>query len=216
MNVIIMLGAPGSGKGTIGEVIVTKAQYTHVSTGDMLREALGDATDLGKEAEAYMKRGELVPDEIVMGLVENRLDAGGDGSRYMFDGFPRTLAQSERLETGLAARGGSLGHVFFLDVTSDIIIRRLTGRRTCKECGQIFNIVSMKPRQEGVCDSCGGELAQRPDDNEATIAKRLEVYGQETRELIAHYEKKGILRHIDGDRGRDDCAAEILGILGEQ
>ena len=210
-----MLGAPGSGKGTIGEVIVGKTSYVHLSTGDMLRQALAQATELGKEAEAYMERGELVPDEIVMGLVENRLSTGPKDGSYMFDGFPRTLVQSELLESGLAAWNGRLEHVFFLDVTPDILVKRLTGRRTCRKCGMIYNIVSMKPQQEGVCDACGGDLVQRPDDNESTIVKRLEVYAQETQDLIAYYEQKGILRHVDGDRGRDDCAAEILGVLGE-
>lgn len=214
MKAIILLGAPGSGKGTVAEGIETVTSYVHLATGDMLREALKKSTELGKKAETYMKRGELVPDDIVIRLVEEKLDSSTEDGLYMFDGFPRTLPQSELLEAGLQKRNSRLEHVFFLDAPRDVLIHRLSGRRTCRSCGANYHVVNIPPKKEGVCDTCGGEICQRPDDGESTIVRRLEVYGKQTESLIAHYERKGILRRVDSSRGKDRIAEEILGILG--
>lgn len=213
MKVVILLGAPGSGKGTTAEKIRDAAGALHVATGDMLREAVKRGTDVGLEAESYMKKGELVPDEIIIKLVEARLEKEGTEKTYLFDGFPRTLNQAELLEKALASRGGSVSKVVFLDAPREVLIERLTGRRTCRKCGANFHVKNIPPKQEGVCDFCGGELYQRPDDKEDTIVKRLEVYAEQTRDLIAHYERKNLLERVDSSRRADQLAADVLRMM---
>jgi adenylate kinase len=176
----------------------------------MLREAVKKGAAVGREAEAYMKRGELVPDETILRIVEARVDAGGADAAYMFDGFPRTLKQAELLDRMLERHQGRVNHVFLLDAPRDLLITRLTGRRVCRKCGAGYHVVNIPPRKAGVCDACGGELYQRPDDQEATILNRLDVYERQTKELIEYYDRKNLLVRIDSARHREVTVAEIL------
>ena len=213
MEAIILMGAPGSGKGTASERVRDQAGYMHVSTGDMLREAVKKGTPLGREAEGYMQRGELVPDALMIRLVEERLGAGRAEDRYMFDGFPRTVAQAELLERAIKGRGGRLTHVFLLECPREVVIQRLTGRRICRKCGTNFHIVNVPPRKPGVCDACGGELYQRPDDQEATIIKRLDVYIRQTESLVARYTAQGLLVRVDSSHSPEQLGVDILKAL---
>ncbi|MBM4143089.1 MAG: adenylate kinase [Lentisphaerae bacterium] len=209
MEAIILLGAPGAGKGTAAEKIRELTSYAHVATGDMLRDAVKRGSDLGREAEGYMQRGELVPDEIIIRLVEERLDAGRADGRYMFDGFPRTVRQAELLEQSIARRGGRLRAVFFLDAPRAVLVSRLGGRRICRKCGMNFHVVNIPPRRAGVCDACGEELYQRADDEEATIMNRLDVYARQTAGLIARYEGRNLLVRVNSDTGVDALVSAI-------
>ena len=209
----ILLGAPGSGKGTIAERIRDAAGLRHLATGDLLRTAMKNGEPLGREAESYMKRGVLVPDDLIMKLVETCLEKGGDTASYLFDGFPRTLAQADMLDSALEKRGTQISRVFLLTVPKDVILDRLTGRRTCRKCGAVYHIRNIPPKKEGVCDVCGGELYQRADDREDTILNRLAVYDKETAPLISRYEKKGLLARVRSDRKADVVAGEILGMI---
>lgn len=213
MRVVILLGAPGSGKGTTADRVKDEAGYKHVSTGDLLRAAVKEGTDVGKEAESYMKKGALVPDDVMIRIVEDVLDKGGDDASYMFDGYPRTIEQAKLLEESLERRRTGIKRVIFLDVPRDILIQRLTGRRICRSCGLSFHIVNIPPKVEGICDACGGELYQRPDDSEETIVNRLEVYNKQTESLISRYEKQGLLIRVDGDQGADNLGDEVKDIL---
>ena len=213
MNVIILLGAPGSGKGTTAERLRDATGYVHISTGDMLRAAVKKGSEVGLEADAYMKRGALVPDDLMIRIVEERLDAGGDDESWMFDGYPRTVAQADLLEQSLARRGGKIDRVFLLDAPREVLIARLTGRRICRQCGRNFHILNIPPAREGICDGCGGELYQRPDDHEETIVNRLDVYANQTESLIAHYREQGTLVRVDSTQGADELAAEVRGYL---
>jgi adenylate kinase len=213
MKTIILLGAPGSGKGTAAGRIKDATPFMHVSTGDMLRESVKAGTELGQKAESYMKAGELVPDDLIIKLVEERMDRGSADDCYMFDGFPRTVNQADLLEKSLAGRGGNVDHVFFLDAPRETLIKRLTGRRICRQCGANYHVVNMPPKQEGVCDACGGELYQRPDDQEATIVNRLEVYESQTESLISRYRDMGVLARMNSDQHVDSLVKEIVAIL---
>ena len=210
MKVVILVGPPGSGKGTVAERLRgDKGGYVHFATGDMLREEVSNGTAVGQEAEGFMKRGELVPDEVIIRIVEKRLDAGDPTAAYLFDGFPRTLVQADLLDESLAGRGARIDYVFFLATPRDVILQRLTGRRVCKACGASFHVINIPPAVEGVCDACGGELYQRKDDNEETIANRLDVYNRQTESLISRYEEKGLLVSLDSDQGVASLMAEI-------
>ncbi|NQT91671.1 MAG: adenylate kinase [Lentisphaerae bacterium] len=213
MEAIILLGAPGSGKGTAAESLREKTSFLHVATGDMLRAAVKGGTDLGKEAESYMKAGELVPDVLIIRLVEERLDSGAPDDRYMFDGFPRTVAQAELLDTAFDRRGGVVRKVFFLDTPREVLIKRLTGRRICRQCGKNYHVVNVPPQVESVCDVCGGELYQRPDDRQGTIENRLEVFNRQTESLIERYREKGLLERVNSDQGIDTLVSDIMKIL---
>lgn len=213
LEAIILLGAPGAGKGTAAERIREQAGYTHISTGDMLRDAVKQGTELGRAAEAYMRRGELVPDDLMIRLVEERLNTAGDGSFFMFDGFPRTLIQAELLEEALRKRDGKITHVLLLESPREVLMQRLTGRRVCRRCGAIYHVVNVPPKRTGICDLCGGELYQRADDQEATVVNRLEVYRRQTESLIEHYERQGLLRRVDSSQGPDKLVADIMRIL---
>lgn len=224
MNAIILLGAPGSGKGSTAEKIKQMTGYIHISTGDMLREAMKNKTRIGREAESFMKRGALVPDEIIIRLVEERFDsvpdpeekggAGGDLDKlYMFDGFPRTIVQAELLEQSMRKRHGKILHVFFLDAPRDVLIKRLSGRRICRKCGANYHVINIPPRETGICDVCGGELYQRSDDQEATIINRLEVYNKRTESLISHYEVQGLLVRINSNQAIEKIVEEIMDVL---
>jgi len=210
IKTIILLGAPGAGKGTIAEGIRSASRFLHVSTGDMLREAVKCGTPVGRQAEAFMKRGELVPDAVILGIVEERLDKGGSDDAYMFDGFPRTMDQARLLDDILENRKAVVNKVFLLDAPRELLIARLTGRRVCRKCGQSYHVINIPPKCAGVCDLCGGELYQRADDSEATILNRLEVYTRQTETLIDFYDKKGVLVRVDSSRPRQETVAEIL------
>jgi adenylate kinase len=213
MKAIVLLGAPGSGKGTAAERLRDRAGHVHVATGDMLREAVKQGTETGRQAETYMKRGELVPDEVIIRLVEERLDGSRPDEAFMFDGFPRTDAQAELLDAALQRHGARLERVFLLETPREVLIQRLTGRRICRRCGTNYHVVNVPPKKPGVCDACGGELYQRPDDREETIVNRLEVYNRQTEGLIARYEEQGVLTKVDSNRGIEELVADILEVL---
>jgi adenylate kinase len=213
MKAIILLGAPGAGKGTLAENVRDQAGYVHVSTGDMLRAAIRAGSPTGLEAKSYMESGALVPDEVIMRIVRERLAAGDASAKYMFDGFPRTEAQARMLDETLAAMGARVDQVFLLDVAPEVIVKRLSGRRICRGCGAVYHVVNIPPKVDGVCDACGGELYQRPDDSESTVLNRLDVYNRQTAALISFYEAKGVLVRIDAARSPSEAAAEMLSKL---
>ncbi|HDM76271.1 MAG TPA: adenylate kinase [Deltaproteobacteria bacterium] len=195
---IILLGPPGAGKGTQAKMLIEKYGIPQISTGDMLRAAVKAGTQLGLEAKKYMDKGELVPDEVVIGLVKERLQEPDCAKGFMLDGFPRTVAQAEVLDRELEAMGKAIDHVICIEVPNEELIARLTGRRTCKECGAGYHLKFDPPKVDGVCDKCGGKLYQRDDDNEETVKARLKVYQDQTFPLIEYYDKQGKLRRIDG------------------
>ncbi len=201
MDGIILLGAPGAGKGTVADDLKARGRFLHLSTGDMLRDAIKAGRPLGLKAKGYMDRGELVPDEVVAQLIEERLDESAKDAHFMFDGYPRTTRQAEMLDEALARRGGKILNVFLLDVARDLLIARIAGRRICRQCGGVYNVnnANMRPKIEGVCDRCGGEVYQRSDDNEATVSNRLEIFQSKTRSLIEFYEKQGKLVSVDAE-----------------
>ena len=211
----ILLGPPGAGKGTQAAKIVEKYKIPHISTGDIFRDNIKRGTELGKKAQEYMNRGELVPDDLVIEIATDRLLADDCKDGFLLDGFPRTVYQAEKLDEFLASRGGRIDHVIDIAVDKDELMSRLTGRRVCKSCGASYHVVNIPPKKEGVCDVCGGELIQRADDNAETVANRIEVYEAQTMPLIAYYEKAGNISHIDGATGLDSVFADIVQALGE-
>ena len=213
MNLVLM-GLPGAGKGTQAERIVEEYHIPHISTGDMFRAAMKDETPLGLEAKSYMDKGELVPDEVTIGIVRDRLAKEDCQNGFLLDGFPRTVAQAEALEALLAEMDRQLDYVINIEVDKSILMERLTGRRICKACGATYHLVFNPPANEGVCDRCGGELYQRADDNEATVKNRLEVNIQQSQPLITFYEGKGYLRNLDGQQPIDKVFADIEELLG--
>ena len=212
MEAIILLGAPGAGKGTVAEDIKSNIAFSHVSTGDMLRAAVKAGSPVGLQAKTYMDKGELVPDEVIVGLVKELLDRGPSDAKYMFDGFPRTPNQARLLDEALAKLHSRIAHVFLLEVARDVLIMRISGRRVCRKCGAVYHVKNIRPKVEGVCDQCGGELYQRPDDNEATVANRLDVFENQTASLISYYDEKKILRRVDS-LDRVKCEKQIIEIL---
>lgn len=213
MNAIILLGAPGAGKGTLAEGVRAATDFIHVSTGDMLRAAIKAGTSTGLEAKAFMEKGELVPDEVILRIVRERLAQGRPTDRYMFDGFPRTLEQARGLDETLAELNGRVNQVFLLEVPTPVIVSRLSGRRICKSCGAVYHVTNIPSKVEGVCDQCGGPLYQRPDDSEETVLNRLEVYQRQTASLIDFYETKGVLVRINAGTTPRDATAELLSKL---
>jgi len=213
MKAIILLGAPGAGKGTLAEGIRSSTDYLHVSTGDMLRAAIKAGSRTGLEAKAYMEKGELVPDAVILRIVGARLAQGQATDKYMFDGFPRTLEQARQLDETLAKLGAAVNQVFLLEVPTPVIVSRLSGRRICKSCGAVYHVTNIPPKQEGVCDQCGGPLYQRPDDSEATVLNRLEVYQRQTASLIDFYERKGVLVRVNAGTNPQAATAELLSKL---
>lgn len=195
---IILLGPPGSGKGTQAQKMVERYHIPQISTGDILRGAVKEQTPLGVEAQGYMDQGMLVPDEVVVGIVRERLKESDCKGGFILDGFPRTVPQAEALDNTLGEMQRAIDHVVSIEVPNEELIKRLTGRRTCRNCGAMYHIVFGPPAKEGVCDRCGGELYQRDDDQEETIRARLQVYEEQTAPLIAYYQGKGLLRAIDG------------------
>jgi len=213
MNVML-LGAPGAGKGTQAAKLIEAYGFAHISTGDILRKAVADQTPLGIAAKGYMDKGELVPDMVVIGLVKARLQEPDAEKGFILDGFPRTVIQADALGTALGELGKTLDAVISIEVDKNALIERLTARRTCKQCGAIFNVVSQPETANGVCPSCGGELLQRDDDTVETVTNRLDVYERSTAPLIAYYAEKGMLRPVDGNRSADAVFGDIRAIVG--
>jgi len=210
---IVFLGPPGAGKGTQAKILIERYGIPQISTGDMLREHRAKGTELGKKAQEYMDKGQLVPDEIILGMVKERLSQPDCQKGFILDGFPRTVAQAEALDKLLSEMGKKLDFALALIVPDDLLVERLTGRRTCKNCGMMYHIKYKPPKVEGKCDVCGGELYQRPDDNEETVRNRLKVYHEQTAPLIEYYKKKGILREIDGSKSIEEITQQIISIL---
>jgi adenylate kinase len=208
------MGLPGAGKGTQAERIVENYEIPHISTGDMFRAAIKEGTQLGLEAKSYIDKGELVPDEVTIGIVRERLSKADCEKGFLLDGFPRTVAQAEALEQMLEGLNRKIDHVINIDVDQSILMDRLTGRRICKECGATYHLVFNPPAQEGVCDKCGGELYQRADDNSETVANRLEVNVKQSKPLLDFYETKGYLRNINGDQDINVVFEDVRALLG--
>jgi len=211
---LVLLGAPGAGKGTQAKKLIEKYGIPQISTGDLLRAAVAAGTSLGKEAKSFMDKGELVPDRVVLGMVEERLKQDDARKGYILDGFPRNTAQAEALDKMLGALGMSLSAALSVDIPFEDLMKRLTGRRTCKACGQMYNIYFNPPKKENTCDKCGGALFQRDDDKEETIKKRLDVYSAQTAPLIDYYRKKGILSSVNGTGSIDQIFKEVCKSLG--
>jgi len=212
---LVLLGAPGAGKGTQAKFIAKKYNTPHISTGDMLRAAIADKTMLGIKAKGYMDKGELVPDEVVVGIVKERLLEEDCKMGFILDGFPRTVFQADALKKALAGEGKKLGLVLNVEVSEDELIKRLTGRRSCKECGKVYHIIFNPPKNGDVCDVCGGELYQRDDDTVETVNNRLKVYREQTLPLIDYYRKEGLLKNVDGVKPVADVERSVIAVLEE-
>lgn len=210
---LILLGPPGAGKGTQAQMIVERYRIPQISTGDILRAAVKQESPLGNQAKSFMDRGELVPDEVVIGIIDERLRAPDCKAGFILDGFPRTTPQAEALQPILAKIGKGIDHVINIEVEAEELVRRLTGRRTCKNCGGMFHILFHPPRAEGACDRCGGPLYQREDDTEETIRTRLKEYERQTAPLIQYYQNKKLLRSIRGAGGQNQIFEQILRVL---
>jgi adenylate kinase len=210
---LILLGPPGAGKGTQAQRIVEKYRLPQISTGDILRAAVKESTPLGTKAKGFMDQGQLVPDEIVIGIVGDRLKEKDCNSGFILDGFPRTIPQAEALQPILTKIGKAIDHVINIEVEYEELIRRLTGRRTCKNCGAMFHVLFQPPKKEGMCDRCGETLYQRADDKEETIRTRLKEYEKQTAPLIQYYRNKTTLRSIQGVGGPDQIFDQIIRLL---
>lgn len=213
MNLVLM-GLPGAGKGTQAEKIVEQYGIPHISTGDMFRAAMKEGTELGLQAKAFMDEGALVPDEVTIGIVRERLSKEDCKNGFLLDGFPRTVPQAEALESMLDGLNKKIDYVLNIDVDQSILMERLTGRRICKNCGATYHLVFNPPAVEGVCDRCGGELYQRADDNAETVQNRLDVNMKQSKPLLDFYTQKGYLRNIDGQRDISEVFADIQALLG--
>ena len=210
---IIMLGAPGAGKGTQAAVLCEHFGIPTISTGNMIREALKNGTEMGLKAKSYMDDGKLVPDEVVIGIVKERLGEDDCKKGFILDGFPRTVDQADALEGILKDLGLSLTRVLNISVPASDLIERAVGRRICKKCGATYHVKFNPPKKEGVCDACGGELFQRADDTEETMKNRLSVYEASTKPLIEYYEKKGVYTEVDGRQAIDKVTADLIETL---
>ena len=212
MNIILM-GLPGAGKGTQASEIIKKYPIPHISTGDMFRKAIKDETELGKEAKSYMDRGELVPDEVTVGIVKERISEDDAKKGFLLDGFPRTIEQAEALNSILEELGRSIDAVVNIEVPEEELMNRLTGRRICKTCGTTYHLVFNPPKVEGICDIDGGKLYQREDDNPETVANRLEVNVKQSKPILEFYNQKGLLKNIDGSKHIDEVTSDVIEIL---
>ncbi len=210
---LILLGLPGAGKGTQAKLLADKHGLLHVSTGDLFRAASAEGTDLGKRAQEYMSRGELVPDEVTISMLLERIAKPDAAAGVMLDGFPRTLPQAEALDRALEARGERIEGVLYIKVSEDLLMARLTGRWSCGNCGAIYHELTNPPRAAGKCDNCGGELSQRADDRPDTVAKRLETNREWTEALAAYYERQGKLHGADGTGEPSEVTARLEAVL---
>jgi len=211
---VVLLGAPGAGKGTQAKMLIERYKIPQISTGDILRKAVADNTPLGKEAKVIMDSGGLVSDKIVLGLVQERIKQPDCKAGFILDGFPRNTAQAEALDNILSGMGAPLNIALNIDVDMNDLLKRLTGRRTCKSCQQMYNIYFSAPKKDGACDKCGGSLFQRDDDKEETIKKRLDVYQKQTSPLIDYYSKKNIMKTVMGVGGINDIFNKVTAVLG--
>jgi len=211
---IIMLGAPGAGKGTQAKMIADKYQIPHISTGDIFRANIKNDTELGKKAKGYMDQGLLVPDELVVDLVVDRMAQEDCKNGYVLDGFPRTIPQAESLTTALEKLNEKVDFALNIEVLDEVIIERMSGRRSCPDCGAIYHIITIPSKKEGICDVCGEKLIQRDDDKAETVKKRLEVYHEQTAPLIDFYKNKNVLLEVDGTLGLDEVFDTIIETLG--
>ena len=214
MNIILM-GLPGAGKGTQASEIVKKFPIPHISTGDMFRKAIKDETDLGKEAKSYMDRGELVPDEVTVGIVKERISDDDAKKGFLLDGFPRTIEQAEALNDIMQELGRSIDAVINIEVPEEELMNRLTGRRICETCGTTYHLVFNPPKVDGVCDLDGGKLYQREDDNPETVANRLSVNVKQSKPILSYYQDKGVLENIDGSKDIKEVTSDVINILDD-
>jgi adenylate kinase len=212
---LVLMGLPGAGKGTQAEKIVEKYSIPHISTGDMFRAAMKEGTELGLKAKSFMDQGALVPDEVTIGIVRERLSKDDCQKGFLLDGFPRTVAQAEALENMLTGLNKKIDYCLNIDVDQSILMERLTGRRICKDCGATYHLVFNPPAKDDTCDRCGGELYQRADDNEETVHNRLEVNIQQSEPLLHFYESKGYLKNINGQQDINDVFNDIDSLLRE-
>ena len=212
---IIMLGAPGAGKGTQAKQLAAKFSIPHISTGDIFRANIKEGTELGKKAREYMDKGELVPDELVCDLVVDRIAADDCKNGFILDGFPRTIPQAKALSESLKAKSMSMDYAIDIEVPDQSIIDRMGGRRACTGCGATYHIINIPPKKEGICDTCGQELILRDDDKPETVRNRLNIYHEQTQPLIDYYKAEGILKEVDGTLGMDEVFDAILKAVGE-
>jgi adenylate kinase len=210
---LILLGPPGSGKGTQGERLQADFRLPYYATGDILRAAVRDGTALGREAKEYMDRGDLVPDEVIIGVIAERVESPEAADGFILDGFPRTAAQAEALDEAMDRLGRELTAAILIEVSDEEVVRRLSGRRTCVKGGHIFHVDFDPPKKEGVCDLCGGQLVVRDDDKPDVVRHRLEQYHSKTEPLVSYYEEKGILRRVDGDHPPEEVSDRIRALL---
>lgn len=214
MNIILM-GLPGAGKGTQASEIVKKFPIPHISTGDMFRKAIKDETDLGKEAKSYMDRGELVPDEVTVGIVKERISEDDAKKGFLLDGFPRTIEQAEALNNIMSELDRNIDAVINIEVPEEELMNRLTGRRICEKCGTTYHLVFNPPKFDGVCDIDGGKLYQRKDDNPETVSNRLSVNVKQSKPILEYYDEKGVLKNIDGAKDIDEVTKDVIDILDQ-
>ena len=211
---IVMLGAPGAGKGTQAKKIAEKYQIPHISTGDIFRANIKNGTELGKKAKQYMDQGALVPDELTCDLVMDRIQQDDCKNGFVLDGFPRTIPQAEALDAALGKINEKMDYAIDVDVPDENIVNRMSGRRACLNCGATYHLISIPPKVEGICDRCGSEIVLREDDKPETVQKRLKVYHEQTQPLIDYYKNQGILKSVDGTQPMDEVFKAIVTILG--
>lgn len=210
---IIMLGAPGAGKGTQAKKIASKYGIPHISTGDIFRANIKNGTELGKKAKVFMDQGLLVPDELVVDLIMDRFQEADCQNGYVLDGFPRTIPQAKALDDALAKNNDAMEYAIDVDVPDENIVNRMSGRRACVGCGGTYHLVTIPPKTEGICDTCGGELILREDDKPETVQNRLKVYHDQTQPLIDYYQGKGILKTVDGTKSPEAVLEDIISII---
>ena len=213
---LILLGPPGAGKGTQAKLLTKRFNIPHISTGDILRDELNANTSLGRRVASFVKTGELVPDDIVIEVVSARLKQPDAQGGFILDGFPRTLKQANKLTAALRQANLSLDLIIYFKTTPEVCIRRLSGRRVCKDCGANFHIINMQPKKDGICDFCAGELILREDDKEQTVKKRLSIYGQQTSGLIDYYKKTGKLRTVSGDLKAEELNLQLMDLFAQE
>lgn len=212
---IVMLGAPGAGKGTQAKMLADQYAIPHISTGDIFRANIKEGTELGKKAKEFIDAGALVPDELTVDLVMDRIDHEDCKKGYILDGFPRTINQAEKLTEALGGKGGDIDYAVNVDVPDEAIVERMAGRRMCPNCGASYHVVNIPPKKDGICDRCGEKLITRKDDQPETVKKRLAVYHEQTRPLYDYYKEKGLVVDVDGTKPMEEVFQAIVSRLGE-